>query len=73
MPQPVDLRGLDPPEPLMRIIAALEADPVGPLIFLMPREPWPLDPLLRRGGWRHAIKAREDGWELVVYRDSSVP
>ena len=73
MPQPVDLRGLDPPEPLIRILAALESDPGGPVIFLMPREPWPIYPLLRSWGWRHAVRARDDGWELTVYRDPDLP
>ena len=40
MPPAVDLRGLDPPEPLVRILAAIE-DAAGPREFLLSREPYP--------------------------------
>ena len=59
MPLPVDLRGLDPPEPLVRILAAIE-DAAGPLAFCLSREPYPLYPLLAAAGWRHEVR-REDG------------
>jgi hypothetical protein len=63
----VDLRGLDPPQPLLRILDALEAA-AGPHVFLLAREPLPLYPLLASGGWRRAVRRTDDGVELTVYR-----
>jgi hypothetical protein len=58
-PQPVDLRGLDPPEPLVRILAALE-ETDGARVFLLAREPYPLYALLAASGWSHEVQ-REGG------------
>ena len=35
----IDLRGLDPPEPLLRILEALELGSRGPYVFLLAQEP----------------------------------
>ena len=67
MPQPVDLRGLDPPEPLVRILAAIEGSP-GPLEFWLSREPYPLYALLSAAGWRHEVRRADDGVILKVTR-----
>ena len=67
MPQPEDLRGLDPPEPLVRILAAIEEAP-GPLEFWLSREPYPLYPLLAAAGWRHEVRRRADAVVLTVTR-----
>ena len=64
MPEPVDLRGLDPPEPLMRILAAIEGGD-GPLAFWLSREPYPLYALLSAAGWRHQV-SREGGSVLLT-------
>jgi hypothetical protein len=66
MPQPVDLRGLDPPEPLLRILAALEGGAPGPLVFLLAREPWPLYAMLGGSGWRHSVRASDEGVILTL-------
>jgi hypothetical protein len=67
MPQPDDLRGLDPPEPLVRILAAIEEAP-GPLEFWLSREPYPLYPLLAAAGWRHEVRREGDAVVLTIMR-----
>lgn len=67
-PDALDLRGLDPPEPMMRILEAVEGGTPGPHTFLLAREPRPLYPLLAAQGWRHAVRLVADGVELKVYR-----
>ena len=64
---PFDLRHLDPPEPLVRILERLEAGP-GPHTFLLEREPYPLYPLLARDRWRHEMRLDERGYVLTVWR-----
>ena len=66
--EPEDLRGLEPPEPMLRILAALEGGGPGPYEFILPREPYPLYPLLRVGGWRHAASHDERGVLLKVFK-----
>ena len=64
-----DLRALEPPEPLLRILERLEADAGnGPHVFLLAREPVLLYPLLVAGHWRHATRLDERGCVLTVYR-----
>jgi hypothetical protein len=67
MSQPVDLRGLDPPEPLLRILAAIEEAP-GPFEFWLAREPYPLYALLAAAGWGHAVRKEEGTVVLTVTR-----
>lgn len=59
----VDLRGLDPPEPLLRILAAIEQEN-GPREFWLAREPFPLYALLAGAGWRHEV--RREGATVVL-------
>jgi len=64
-----DLRALEPPEPLLRILERLDADAGnGPHVFLLAREPVLLYPLLVAGHWRHATRVDERGCVLTVYR-----
>ena len=67
----LDLRGLDPPEPLVRIFEALDADGAGPHVFLLAREPFPLYALLLSSGWRHTSRRVEAGCEVTVFRAAS--
>ena len=71
MPEPVDLRGLDPPEPLLRILSALDSDAAGPLVFWLSREPYPLYPMLAASGWRHTLKRDDAAFVLTVTRVKS--
>lgn len=60
----LDVRGLEPPEPMMRTLAALETLPPGAtLLQLNVRVPQFLLPLLEERGFTHEI--REQGPELV--------
>ena len=65
----MDLRGLQPPEPMVRIFQALERAPREPLCVILPHEPLPLYGLLReRGfGWSGAPRA-DGGFELTITR-----
>ena len=69
---PTDLRGLDPPDPLLRILDSIESGG-GPFVFLLAREPFPLYPMLAATGWRHGLRRLPDGVELTVFRDPRAP
>jgi hypothetical protein len=66
-PPAIDLRGLRPPEPIMRILDALERSPEAPLRVILPHEPAPLYELLRQRGFGYSGHARtEGGYELLI-------
>ena len=65
----LDLRGLDPPAPLMRVFEALDAAPDRPLRIRLQREPFPLYPILQAGGWIRRTVTRDDGSvEILISR-----
>lgn len=65
----LDLRGLEPPEPLLRVFAALDAAPEMPFRIQLQREPFPLYAMLEAGGWTRRTVAREDGsFEIRIAR-----
>jgi len=67
----LDLRGLQPPEPIVRIFAALERAPGEPLRAILPHEPVPLYGLLAERGFRYSGSARADGgYELLIEKVS---
>lgn len=68
-PAALDLRGLQPPEPILRIFEALERCPGAPLRAILPHEPVPLYALLRERGYSHSGQGRPDGgFELLIVR-----
>ena len=68
-PPPMDLRGLQPPEPIVRIFQALERDPDATLRVILPHEPVPLYALLRERGFSWSGTVRADGsYELAISR-----
>jgi hypothetical protein len=69
----IDLRGLDPPEPLLRILEAIGADAPGPHVFLLSREPLLVYRMLAEAGWRHSLSHSERGFELTVRREPRGP
>jgi uncharacterized protein (DUF2249 family) len=65
----LDLRGLQPPEPIVRILAALERSPGDPLRAILPHEPVPLYALLQDRGFRYEGATRPDGgYELLIQK-----
>jgi uncharacterized protein (DUF2249 family) len=66
---PMDLRGLQPPEPIVRIFRALEDSPGAPLRVILPHEPVPLYGLLRERGYSYCGSPRPDGgYEVLIER-----
>jgi hypothetical protein len=58
----IDGRGMAPPEPLERAVAALgEMAPGDELVMLLNCEPYPLYSLLARETYRYSSRVREDG------------
>jgi TusA-related sulfurtransferase len=63
----LDLRGLRPPEPMVRIFQALQRAPNEPLRVILPHEPAPLYALLRERGFSYSGSRRADGgYELLI-------
>jgi hypothetical protein len=66
-PARLDLRGLQPPEPIVRIFEALERAPRTPLCAILPHEPMPLYALLRERGFSFTGTQRTDGgFEVLI-------
>jgi len=64
---PLDLRGLEAPQPIVRILERLERAPREPLRVILPHEPLPLYALLRERGYRYSGAARADGgFEVLI-------
>lgn len=68
----LDVRWLEPPEPMARIVGALETMPAGDrLEVLIHREPHPLYRILERDGWRWRSEPAEHGcFRLTIERAS---
>ncbi len=64
----VDGRGLEHPEPLERVLAALEQLQSGQrLRFLIHRQPYPLYDILQRYHYRYSTEAHADGhFEILI-------
>lgn len=64
----VDGRWLEPPEPMERVLVALDCLRAGEQVrFLIHREPLPLYPALERLGYRHEVRRLEDGgFEILI-------
>lgn len=67
----VDGRWLEPPEPMQRVLAALDRLQAGERVrFLIHREPLPLYPILRQLGFSHRASLMADGcYEILIARD----
>ena len=66
----LDVSDLAPPEPMERILAALESLAPGEFLrVLHRREPWPLFPLLEQRGFRHDLRAcQPPGFAILIWR-----
>jgi len=65
--EPLDLRALPPPEPMLRILERIE-EGEGPHAFLLPFAPTPLYPLLASYGWQVRSRACGEGVEVTLVR-----
>jgi len=66
----VDARYLEPPEPFVQTLDALDSLPVGEkLLLLLFREPHPLYAVLQKNGYRHECELLPDGtFEILIWR-----
>jgi len=65
----IDNRGLEPPEPMVRILAALSALAEGDqIVALMDREPLLLYPELERRGFSWMFEELQDSFVLTISR-----
>jgi uncharacterized protein (DUF2249 family) len=63
----IDNRGLQPPEPMVRILSELGSLDAGEeLVALMDREPMLLYPELERRGFSWSFDEHGDGYRLVI-------
>jgi uncharacterized protein (DUF2249 family) len=70
MDKPLDVRSLEPPEPMQRILEALfdlRAD--GRLRVLHRREPFPLYDILHRMGYRWETTSVDGCFEILIWRE----
>ncbi len=69
-PHVVDARFLEPPEPFVRTMDALDALPAGEkLLLLLYREPHPLYKVLRQNGYAYETELVPDGtFEILIWR-----
>jgi TusA-related sulfurtransferase len=67
----IDARGLEPPEPMEKVIQTLSRLRPGDAIrLLLHREPFPLYPLLAERGYRHATQMEADGSYVILIRQA---
>ena len=67
----LDLRALPAPEPMERVLAALDVLPDGAqLRVLLAREPHPLYGILARTGYRWHAGWQDDGCLVTIARDA---
>lgn len=66
----IDARGLEPPEPMERVLKALAETDAGVRVrFLIHREPFPLYPLLSQMNCEHQSRLMADGsYEILITR-----
>jgi uncharacterized protein (DUF2249 family) len=65
----IDARGLEPPEPMEKVMQTLELLRPGQQIrLLLHREPFPLYPLLQARGYRHDTLPQADGSYFILIR-----
>jgi uncharacterized protein (DUF2249 family) len=63
----VDARGLEPPEPMERVMQTLDLLRPGQTIrMLLHREPFPLYAILAERGYRHDTRMEADGSYVIL-------
>ena len=71
----LDARGWEPPEPMVRMLEALDALPHGrKILMLLHREPRPLFLILKNSGFHCRSRLVPEGhFEVTVWRVADVP
>lgn len=71
----LDVRGLAPPEPLERVLDALDLlGPADQLRMLIEREPHPLYRILANNGYYHSTTALPDSlYQVTIWRGPGTP
>jgi tRNA 2-thiouridine synthesizing protein A len=71
----LDARGWEPPEPMVRMLEALEALPRGrKIVMLLHREPRPLFLILKNSGFHCRSRLVPEGhFEVTVWHAADVP
>jgi hypothetical protein len=65
----VDARGLEPPQPMEKVMQTLALlRPDQSIRLLLHREPFPLYPILAARGYRHAATMQADGSYVILIR-----
>lgn len=66
----LDVRGLEPPEPLVKVMDALETLPPGDRLRMVhDREPYPLYGILQEDGYQYRTETFADGRvEIVIWQ-----
>jgi TusA-related sulfurtransferase len=66
----LDVRGLEPPEPMVKVLDALETMPPGDSLRMVHnREPFPLYGILQQDGYQYRTETFADGhFEIVIWR-----
>jgi len=74
-PVRLDVRGLAPPEPMQRVLAALaQLPPRAPLVVRIHREPLFLYQIIEPDGWsRSSRQLAPDDWEICIWRREDQP
>jgi TusA-related sulfurtransferase len=67
----VDARGLEPPEPMEKVLQTLALLRPGQTIrMLLHREPFPLYAILAERGYRHETRMDPDGSYVILIRQA---
>ena len=67
----IDARDLEPPEPLEKVMQALTLLRPGQSIrLLLPREPFPLYPILAARGYGHVTRMEANGDYVILIRQA---
>ncbi|MDP1929549.1 MAG: DUF2249 domain-containing protein [Thiobacillus sp.] len=70
----IDARDLEPPEPLEKVLQALtQLRPGQSIRLLLPREPFPLYPIIAARGYCHATRMEADGSYVILIRQADAP
>ena len=74
MDHELDVTGLPPPEPLERVLDALNGLPAGDRLLLhLSRQPFPLFDILRTLGYRWEVSGGDGDWQVCIEPEPMPP